>query len=198
MRPAVCERRQTDRQTDIIMENYSCKAGSFPSLHLESCIATGSTRAASFEFGWTPEWSSGTFCPVSLPSTVEVDPAGILKLINCSCSSDRPCNHYEFNFLGYILDANLNWKKHLGKISNQCSKKIGILNKLKHTLPQEIKLILYNSLIVPHINYCIMAWGFHSNRILKLQKKALRIITLSKYNSHSEPLYKKTRFPQSR
>ena len=73
-------------------------------------------------------------------------------------------------------------------------KKIGILNKLKHTLPQEIKIILYNSLILPHINYCIMAWGFHSNRILKLQKKALRIITLSKYNSHSEPLYKKLDF----
>ena len=30
---------------------------------------------------------------------------------------------YEFNFVGLILDANLNWKKHLGKISNQCSKK---------------------------------------------------------------------------
>ena len=30
---------------------------------------------------------------------------------------------YEFNFLGLILDANLNWIKHLGKISNQCSKK---------------------------------------------------------------------------
>ena len=101
---------------------------------------------------------------------------------------------YELKKLGLILDANLNWKKHLGKISNQCSKKIGILNKLKHTLPQEIKIILYNSLILPHINYCIMAWGFHSNRILKLQKKALRIITLSKYDSHSEPLYTKLGF----
>ena len=30
---------------------------------------------------------------------------------------------YEFNFLGFILDANLNWKKHLGKISNACSQK---------------------------------------------------------------------------
>ena len=29
---------------------------------------------------------------------------------------------YEFIFLGLILDANLNWKKHLGKISNQSSK----------------------------------------------------------------------------
>ena len=80
---------------------------------------------------------------------------------------------YEFIFLGLILDANLNWKKHLGKISNQYSKKIGILNKLKHTLPQEIKIILYNSLLLPQNNYCIMAWGFHSNIILKLQKKSI-------------------------
>ena len=35
-----------------------------------------------------------------------------------------------------------------------------------------------------------MAWGFESNRIIKLQKKALRIITLSNYISHTEPLYK--------
>ena len=27
---------------------------------------------------------------------------------------------YEFICLGLILDANFNWKKHLGKISNQC------------------------------------------------------------------------------
>ena len=38
----------------------------------------------------------------------------------------------EFNFLGLIIDTNLNWKKHTEQISNACSKKIGILNKLKH------------------------------------------------------------------
>ena len=78
----------------------------------------------------------------------------------------------EFNFLGLIIDTNLNWKKHAEKISNACSKKIGILNKLKHILPLDIKKILYNSLIVPHINYCIMAWGFKSDRIIKLQNKS--------------------------
>ena len=30
-------------------------------------------------------------------------------------------------------------------------------------LPLDIKKILYNSLIVPHINYCIMAWGFEKS-----------------------------------
>ena len=39
----------------------------------------------------------------------------------------------------------------------------------------------------------IASWfcGFQTNRIIKLQKKALRIITLSNYNSHTEPLHKK-------
>ena len=58
----------------------------------------------------------------------------------------------EFNYLGLTIDTNLNWKKHTEKISNKCSKTIGILNRLKHVLPLEIKIMLYNALILPHIN----------------------------------------------
>ena len=51
--------------------------------------------------------------------------------------------------------------------------------------------MLYNTLILPHINYCIMAWGYKGPRLLKIQKKkTVRIITLSGYSSHSEPLFK--------
>ena len=44
--------------------------------------------------------------------------------------------------------------------------------------------------MLPHIHYCITAWGFQPGRILKLQKKRVRIITLSKFNSHSDPIFK--------
>ena len=47
----------------------------------------------------------------------------------------------EFNFLGLIIDTNLNWKRHTEKMSNACSKKIRILNKLKHVLSQQIKTL---------------------------------------------------------
>ena len=50
--------------------------------------------------------------------------------------------------------------------------------------------MLYNSLILPHLQYCILSWGFKSDRIFKLQKRAVRIITCSKYNAHTEPLLK--------
>ena len=51
--------------------------------------------------------------------------------------------------------------------------------------------MIYNSLILPHIQYGILCWGHKIERISKLQKRALRLITNSKYNAHSEPLLKK-------
>ena len=51
--------------------------------------------------------------------------------------------------------------------------------------------MLYNSLLLPHINYCLTTWGYQCHRLQKLQKRAIRIITLSKYNDHTAPLFKK-------
>ena len=42
----------------------------------------------------------------------------------------------------------------------------------------------------PHHNNNILLWGFNTHRLIKLQKRAIRIITDSKYNSHTEPLLK--------
>ena len=48
-----------------------------------------------------------------------------------------------------------------------------------------------SSLLLPHINYCWTTWGYQCHRLQKLQKRAIRIITLSKYNDHMAPLFKK-------
>ena len=84
-----------------------------------------------------------------------------------------------FNFLGIIIQNNLKWDTHINAISLKICRTIGILNKLKNVLPQSILKMLYYSLIVPHLNYGILLWGYSTGRIFKLQKKALRIITLS-------------------
>ena len=81
-------------------------------------------------------------------------------------------------------------KKHTDNISNKCLRVIETLNRIKHILPTQTRVLLYNSLILPHINYCIMAWGYQSNRMFKLQKRAIRIVANSKYNAHTEPLFK--------
>ena len=71
----------------------------------------------------------------------------------------------EFSFLGLTVETNLNLKRHSEKICNKCTKMIGILNKLKY-----VKIMLYNYLILPHIHYCIMAWGYKGIRLYWLLK----------------------------
>ena len=96
----------------------------------------------------------------------------------------------EFNFLGVMLDECFTWNAHVNKISNKISKIIGIMNKQKRTLPTRILKLMYDSFILPHINYCISCWGFNMKRITKLQKRAIRVVGKSKYNSHTDPLFK--------
>lgn len=96
-----------------------------------------------------------------------------------------------FTFLGLTIDYQLNWKPHLSKISAKISKTIGVLSRLKNFLPIEILRLIYNGLILPHINYSILCWGFvNTNRILLLQKKAVRLISGKKFNTHSVALFK--------
>ncbi len=92
---------------------------------------------------------------------------------------------YEFNFLGLTINENLNWKSHIDKIANKISKSMGILNKLKQILPLNAKVLIYNSLILSHANCCILTWGYQCDRILKLQKRIVRIISLSKFNAYT-------------
>ena len=58
----------------------------------------------------------------------------------------------EFNFLGITFDEFMIWKSHINKISSKISCTIGTLNRLKRFLPKQIRITLYNTLILPHIN----------------------------------------------
>jgi hypothetical protein len=97
----------------------------------------------------------------------------------------------KFNFLGLTLDEYLTWKPHIDKTSNKISQCMGILNRLKHFLPLQAKVHIYNSLVLSHLHFGILLWGFKCEKVFKLQKKIIRILSLSKYNAHTEPLFKK-------
>ena len=96
----------------------------------------------------------------------------------------------EFNFLGWTIDENLDWNPYLQKISNKVSRTLGVMCRLKNHLPVHILRLLYNSLVLPYLQYGILTWGFKIGRIEKLQKRAVHIIICSKYNAHTEPLFK--------
>ena len=95
-----------------------------------------------------------------------------------------------FNFLGIELHMNLDWTAHINKIAKKIGKGYGILTKLKYFLPQKVLVMLYNTLIQSRINYGLLLWGFAPAKIVTLQKKAIRAITLSKYHAHTPLLFK--------
>ncbi len=77
----------------------------------------------------------------------------------------------DFNYLGLTVDTNLNWTKIPKRSQIGVQKKIGVLNRLKHVLPLCIKSMLYYTLILPHITYGIMVWGYQGNGLNKIQTK---------------------------
>ena len=96
----------------------------------------------------------------------------------------------EFNFLGLTVNEFMNRNSHTQKIANKISRTLGVMNRLKRYLPISAMKLMYDSLILSHLQSGITNWGFEWDRISKLQKRALRIMTNSRYNAHTEPLFK--------
>ena len=66
------------------------------------------------------------------------------------------------------------------------------MNRLKFFLPKRTLLTLYNTLVLSYLNYAILTWGTSTsqcNKLLLLQKKAVRIISNTGYLTHTNPLF---------
>ena len=83
-------------------------------------------------------------------------------------------------FLGVYVDSKLNWKIHIHSLRCKLSKIISVFHKLKNKLNASALLILFKSLFMSSLSYCIQIWGqaykSNTNYINVLQNRALRII----------------------
>ena len=95
-----------------------------------------------------------------------------------------------FKFLGIFINNHLIWNAHIGMVANKLLKIIGILKRLRYVYPEQVLLQIYNSLFIAHINYGLLVCGVDTDRIFKLQKKVVCIITGNYYITHSEPIFK--------
>ena len=96
-----------------------------------------------------------------------------------------------FNFLGIIINENLNWNDHITFISNKINPVVGLLNRLKNQLPTHILKMIYNSLILSRLHYGNIIWGHHPGSLIRLNKKALRAMANTGSNAHSNVIEKK-------
>ena len=100
-------------------------------------------------------------------------------------------------FLGVFIDEKLTWKKHAHFVISKISRMLGIMHKIKFNLPLSALKTIYLSLIQSSLHYGLIFWhGVSSdlrNKIFRLQKKAIRLVTGSSTFSHTEPLFKKSK-----
>ena len=107
--------------------------------------------------------------------------------INIDKNSINRVEHTKF--LGVIVHQNLSWQAHIKAISSKIAKSTGIIIKSRQFFLSNTLCTLYNSLILPYLQYCSIIWAStyssHLQPFFHLQKKALRIIAHSPPRAHT-------------
>ena len=105
---------------------------------------------------------------------------------------NQPVKQFRYvKFLGVLLDENLSWKYRLSELSKKLARTCGMLFKIRHCLPVDVMICLYNSLFPSFLQYGMVAWGltykFHIKPIHLLQKRVVRAIAFEHFTSPSTP-----------
>ena len=79
---------------------------------------------------------------------------GLLKMSNTTLNEVAVAS-----FVGLNIDKHLTWKPHIEIVNKSIRKKIGIIYRLRSCVPQKILILLYKTLVQPHITYGIEVWG---------------------------------------
>ena len=95
--------------------------------------------------------------------------------------------------LGIYIDENLLWTDHIDYLCTTLSSKISNLRQLSNYISVEAQKVYYQGYILPLIDYGSCTWGAASknnlDRILKLQKRAARIILNANFDTASADMF---------
>ena len=96
-------------------------------------------------------------------------------------------------FLGMYIDQNLTFSQHIDHVASKVSKTIGMLRRLNSFLPSYILKNIYFSLLHPYFMYGSVIYmntsDHYTNKLVILQKKAIRAIFSLHYRDHTNPYF---------
>ena len=88
----------------------------------------------------------------------------------------------------------MNWSSHVDKVTKSSQTNISVIRRAKTYLPQNSLKLLYNSLVLLHMDYCSAVWSnryeSQTTQLRKVQKKAARLIMNETYETPSAELFK--------
>ena len=98
-------------------------------------------------------------------------------------------------YLGIYLDEFLSGNSQCFELTKKLNGANGMLVKVRHYVPEPELKNIYHAIFSSHILYGSQVWTSKlitvSDKITRLQKTAMRIMTFSEFRAHSEPLFKK-------
>ena len=100
-------------------------------------------------------------------------------------------------FLGVWVDGGLSWAAQVGRVRDKVGQLLGVLGRARAVLGEGSLLSLYNALVLPHLQYCLMVWGDFGGdgngglgaAILRQQKRFVGLIAGVRGRYHADPLF---------
>lgn len=108
-----------------------------------------------------------------------------MKKVDISCKIGVNNDDFEkvesFKYLGLTLHQHMTWDEHVDNIIKKINQRIGIIYRIKHLIPLSTRMVLYNSLILPLLDYGDLIWADKNNSTLMehlqiLQNKTAKIM----------------------
>ena len=115
------------------------------------------------------------------------------KPIKIKLSGKRLYPTNNVRYLGIKIDENLTWKQHIDYTITKLNRANALLYKIRNFVKPKALRSVYFAIFESHLNYANLVWGQNPNatqRIFTMQKKAVRIISFQKMNSHTSTLFK--------
>ena len=89
------------------------------------------------------------------------------------------------------------WTGHIGRVRARVGRLVGVMGRASTVLGGRSLLSLYNGLVLPHLQYCLMVWGdFQGCRnmtlgesLLRYQKRLAGLVSGRGGLYHSDPLF---------
>ena len=78
--------------------------------------------------------------------------------------------------LGVYIDQNLSWECHIQSICKKIASAFGEIKRIRHLIPFNVLINVYDSLIQSHFDYCNVVWSNCSiglsDKLQRLQNRA--------------------------
>lgn len=133
------------------------------------------------------EWCSVWQMQINIDKTKHLKFSPALKTqVNTYAINNIPIDSVStFKYLGIKFNSSLTWNDHIEHITSKSLKKLGLLKRRLHLATRDTRLLAYNSLIRPSLEYASIIWHpYHvtwTNHLEAVQNKAARFI-LSSYS----------------